>query len=47
MIIDFIKFALCHLQDEICEFLIDKGADVDAMEPRIVIEPTDDRDYVV
>lgn len=33
--IDFMKHALHHIQVEICEFLIGKGADVDAMEPTI------------
>lgn len=35
IITDFIKYALYQVQDEICEFLIDKGADVDAVEPRL------------
>lgn len=29
------KYALRYIKDEVCEFLIDKGADVDAMEPRL------------
>lgn len=35
MIIDFIKYALHSFEDEICKFLIDKGADVDSMEPHL------------
>lgn len=35
MIIDFIKYALYHVKDEICKLLLDKRADVDVMEPRL------------
>ena len=35
MIIDFIKYALYYVKDEICKLLLDKRADVDAMEPRL------------
>lgn len=41
------EYALHYLEDEVCEFLIDKGADVDAMEPRLPRpeESWDDTEY--
>ena len=41
----YMKYALYHSEDAICEFLIGKGADVDAMEPKLgaIYE---DEDYV-
>lgn len=45
------KYALYCLEDKVCEFLIDKGADVDAMEPMLprpgIFDDTEYEDEVV
>lgn len=47
MITDFIKYALHNAKVEICKFLIDKGADVDSMEPTLLKHFVDDQNFFV
>lgn len=45
------EYALRYLKDEVCEFLVNKGADVDAVEPLLDLDlygdDDDENDVVV